>query len=138
MNCKDKMRGKSFYLPSGEYLSKSQYARHRELFFAESSHTRISEQGATFTAPDPFAASDSSGDEMRENATGKLYKWTTITNIYGMLAKDCYSLCVVGQRGEAVRGGGGGVGWLITPLIILKTLNENQQTIQWNRITAKT
>ena len=95
----------------GEYLSKSQYARHRELFFAESSHTRISEQGATFTAPDPFAASDSSGDEMRENATGKLYKWTTITNIYGMLAKDCYSLCVVGQRGEAFRGGwGGGVG----------------------------
>ena len=107
------------------------------MFFAESSHTRISEQGATFTAPDPFAASDSSGDEMRENATGKLYKWTTITNIYGMLAKDCYSLCVVGQRGEAVRGGGG-VGWEITPLIILKTLNENQQTIQWNRITAKT
>lgn len=72
----------------GEYLSKSQYARHRELFFAESSHTRISEQGATFTAPDPFSANDSSGDEMRENATGKFYKWTTITNIHGMFAKD--------------------------------------------------
>lgn len=89
----------------GEYLSKSQYARHRELFFKESSHPRVSEQGATFTAPDPFSANDSSDDEMRENATGKLYKWTAVTNIHGIFAKDCIIPFVWWEVG-----GGGRVG----------------------------
>lgn len=80
------------------------------MFFKESSHPRVSEQGATFTAPDPFSANDSSDDEMRENATGKLYKWTAITNIHGIFAKDCNIPFVWWEAG-------GEVGWKITLLM---------------------
>ena len=57
-----------------DYLSKSQYARHKEMPFKESTETCNRERGKACNAPDPLTANYSSDDENmpEENLPGKL------------------------------------------------------------------